>query len=127
MALSQATVPHKRFITALVRRRVNVSLPLELDLSLGMRKYVVIFTGEREAFPLFWWDLSRYVLPDKNVEVAVTPPLARCFTLDVSPEDKGKKPKAGHSTGQPEVGAVELCSRPGGKDAHLLSLEVNPG
>lgn len=94
----------------MVRRRVGVSLPLELDLSLAMRKYAVIFTGEREAFPLFRRDLGRYVLPDLSVEVAAAPPLTRRSTHEVPPEDKGKKAQADHSAGQADDGTVELCS-----------------
>lgn len=62
VAISQPTITHKRFISVLVRRRARVSLPLEIDFSLGMRKYVVLTTGERETLPKFYKDLGRYVL-----------------------------------------------------------------
>lgn len=91
VVLSQASVPHKRFLSALVHRRVGVTLPLELDLSLGMRKYSVIFTGKCEAFPFFGWNLGQYMIPDKRVDVADVPSMVRCSTHDVPPEEKGKQ------------------------------------
>lgn len=39
VALSQAALPHKQFLSVLVRRRLGVSLPLEQDFSMGMRHY----------------------------------------------------------------------------------------
>lgn len=58
MALSQAVIAHKWFISALVRRRTGVSLPLELEVSLGMRKYIVIITGDRGFFLVFKRELG---------------------------------------------------------------------
>lgn len=39
--------PNKSFISALVRRWLDVTLPVELDLSFGMRHYQVLITGDR--------------------------------------------------------------------------------
>lgn len=46
VAFSQATTHYKQFLSVLVRRRVGVVLPFELDLSVGMRRYTVLITGE---------------------------------------------------------------------------------
>lgn len=62
IALSQASSPHKYFISVLVHRRAGVLLPFEVDLCLGMRRYLVLLTGEKEAVPIFWRDLGRYAL-----------------------------------------------------------------
>lgn len=64
MALSQATLPHKRFILTLVRHRLGVSLPMELDFSLGMRKCLVLFIEDLGVFSKFWAELGHYALPE---------------------------------------------------------------
>lgn len=51
---------HKRFISALVWRRVGVFLPLEVEVSLGIRKYVVIITSDHRIFSVFKQELGRY-------------------------------------------------------------------
>lgn len=67
MALSQVSLPHKRFLLVLVRGRAGVSLPPELDLSLGMRKYLILVMGDRGTLPTFRRELGRYSLPDPIV------------------------------------------------------------
>lgn len=62
VALSQAELPHKYFISVLVRHRASITLPLELDFSMGMRKYQVLFIGDRGVAPVYQRDLGRYVL-----------------------------------------------------------------
>lgn len=61
VALSQAKLPHKQFITVLVRRRGGVKLPVEIDFNLGMRRYQVLITGERGDLPVYRRDLGRFV------------------------------------------------------------------
>lgn len=63
MALSQTSLPHNRFLLVLVCGRAGVSLPLELDLSLGMRKYLILVMGDRGTLPIFRHELGRYSLP----------------------------------------------------------------
>lgn len=69
VALLQATTPHKLFLSVLVRRRLGVVLPFELDLSMGMRRYSVLITGEKGVVPTFRHELDRYVLPEPRVEM----------------------------------------------------------
>lgn len=90
VALSHASTPHKYFISALVHRRVGISLPVELDLSLGMRRYSVLITGERESHPLFRRELGRYVLPEPGMEVASKLPDRR-YTDEIPRMEKGKQ------------------------------------
>lgn len=47
VALLQEFKTNKRFVSALVCRRPGTVLPLEIELSLGMRKYVVLLTDDR--------------------------------------------------------------------------------
>lgn len=53
ISLSQACVPHKMFILALVHRQRGVELPMELDYSLAMRRYQILFTADKGVFPKF--------------------------------------------------------------------------
>lgn len=62
----QEELPHKQFISALVRCQVGVSLPLELDFSLGMYKYQVLFTWDQGAFSVYLRELGRYALTEKD-------------------------------------------------------------
>lgn len=64
MALSQQTLAHKRFISALVRCQVGVSLPMELNFSLGMRKYLLLFMEDSGIFLKYQPELGCYTLPD---------------------------------------------------------------
>lgn len=88
VALSHATIPHKRFLTVLVRRRAGTSLPFELDLSMGMRRYSVLLTGERELLPIFRRELGRYVLPDPRGSIDRQ---ERKATHEIPAKDKGKQ------------------------------------
>lgn len=112
VAISQATVPHKRFITVLVRRRFDVKLPLELDLSLGMRRYPIIFTGERAAYPSFRRDLGRYVLEEERAGGEEPQKSERKGTHEIPLVEKGKKVQGVQSSLGGASGAVERVSRP---------------
>ncbi|XP_039120398.1 uncharacterized protein LOC120256798 [Dioscorea cayenensis subsp. rotundata] len=50
----------------LFRRKAGVTLPLELDFSMGMRKYQVFFTDDRGALSVFRCNLGRYMLAAKE-------------------------------------------------------------
>lgn len=49
----------------LVRCRAGVLLPLELELSLGMRKYFILFMEERGSLLVYQRDLGHFALVDK--------------------------------------------------------------
>lgn len=66
VAMSQAQTPHKEFLSVLVRRREGVALPMEIELSLGMRRYVVLVTGERCVHPVYRRELGHFVLTEKE-------------------------------------------------------------
>lgn len=89
VALSQTVNPHKWFISTLVRRRAGFSLPFEVELRLGMRKYTVLIAGEREDFPVFRWDICRYVLHVPSEEVERRP--ERKCTHEIPSSEKGKQ------------------------------------
>lgn len=61
-------IPHKKFIATLVRPRQRIALPIELDLSFGMRRYKMLLTEERGTFPVFHRERGRYMLPESLVE-----------------------------------------------------------
>lgn len=90
VAFSQATVSHKRFISVLVRHRAGVSLPLEIDFSLGMRKYVVLITFKCGMLPKFHKGLGRYVLTREGsvTETGASP--KRRFMHEIPLTKKGK-------------------------------------
>lgn len=44
-------------------------LPLEIEVSLGMRKYIVIITSDRGLFPVFRRELGHYALPVMETEL----------------------------------------------------------
>lgn len=111
VALSQATVPHKRFITALVRLRARISLLLEVDLSLGMSKYHVLIAEDRGEFMKFHRDLGRYVLPEVRNKAETLSPATHRFTHEISPEMKGKVHDLKSSMEPQSKKAVEHCSR----------------
>lgn len=113
VAFSQATVSHKHFISVLVRRRAGVSLPLEIDFSLGMRKYVVLINGERGTLPKFHKGLGKYVLALEGTDADTGASLERRFTHEISSTEKGKTQKLAFST------VVEHYSRSLNKDVCL--------
>ncbi|KAH7689328.1 Zinc finger CCHC-type protein [Dioscorea alata] len=87
VALSKTSRPNKSFISALVRRKPEVVLPFEIDLSYGMRCYNVIITGDKGEFPRFRRDLGRFVLPVPSDE----PPISiatRTVARDPSADDR---------------------------------------
>lgn len=88
--LSQATVPHKKFITALIRRPRGAMLPMEVDFSLGMRKYQVLITTDKGAFPKFRRDLGRYVLPIVDEVAELQRSSGGRYTHSITLDEKGK-------------------------------------
>lgn len=91
MAISQATTTHKQFITALVRRRAGVSLPLAIDVSLRMRRYIVIITGDRGLFPVFLQELGRYAFPKRKKGLVSGNRGGGRALLELSRDEKGKR------------------------------------
>lgn len=88
--LSQASVPHKRFISALIRRRRGVELPMEVECNLGMRRYKVLITSDKGEFPKFSKALGRYFWPiDDDVAEPLIPVGGR-GTHNIPPGAKGK-------------------------------------
>lgn len=84
MALLQAFVPHKRFISALVWRHLKFSLPLEMNFSLGMRKYQVLITRDRRVFSNYHCGLGWYMVLMEGMVVE------KRFTHELSSIEKGK-------------------------------------
>lgn len=64
VALSQEFKTNKCFVSALVRRRPGISLPIEIELNLGMRKYLVLLTDDKGKQTTYRADLGRFVLCD---------------------------------------------------------------
>lgn len=91
MAISQVTVPHKRFLLALVHRRVRVSLPLEINFSLGIQKYHVLIMKDRGAFPTFHRGYRRYILLVEGKEALAVPSALGRATHKITLEGKRKK------------------------------------
>lgn len=88
VAISQAATSHKRFISVLVRCRASISLPLEFEVSLGMRRYVVVVTSDRCSLPVFNRELGRYVVTE--AEAKSDPDGVQRAVHGPSCEDKGK-------------------------------------
>lgn len=94
----------------LVRRRTSVSLPLEIDFSLGIRKYVILITGECGTLPKFHKELGWYVLAKDGTDPEIGAFPERHFTHEIPSTEKRKTQKLASSV------AVELCSRPRDRD-----------
>lgn len=110
ITLSKVTVPHKRFLTVLVRRRLGMALPLELELPFGIRKYQVLITRKHSIMPKFSREGGRYFLSGVEEEGAGQQ-LGNRFTHEVSSNDKGKQ-KSGTSPSAAGV-AEEETQGPG--------------
>lgn len=110
ITLSKMTVPHKRFITALVRRRVGSMLPMELDFSFGMRKFQILIVGERGEHPKFSHAAGKYFFSEpSNVDVD-RPTVETRSTLDILKTVKGKLPICNNIGCEraPEEGTLKL-------------------
>lgn len=92
VSLSQEFKTNKRFISALVHRRVGVSLPVELELSLGIRRYMVILMVDKGPQPVYCVDLNRFILPDVRHDGEFASSLLRRATHEIAPGEKGKQP-----------------------------------
>ncbi|KAH7659259.1 Zinc finger CCHC-type protein [Dioscorea alata] len=96
ISISQASTPHKKFISVLARQRQGVLLPLELDLSLGMRRYKILMTADKDDFPTFHRGWGRYVLPaskdtgERLLSSSLSAPPQRS-THEIAREAKGKE------------------------------------
>lgn len=111
VSLSQEFKTNKRFVSALVRRRRGVSLPMELELSLGMRRYMVLLTEDNKTPPIYRPKLGRFVLPDRYLGGDLVPPSRRAVH-EINYEEKGKRPAVQPSPKESE-GSVERSSHPG--------------
>lgn len=89
ISLSQEIKTNKCFVSALVRRRKGVVLPVEIDLSLGMHKYMVLLTDDKIGLPIFRPELDRFVLPvehigDEGGVHALKKDALRCLPMETS-------------------------------------------
>lgn len=114
VSLSQQFKTNKRFISALIRRRRGTSLPVELDLSLGMRRYLVILTEDKGVQPTYKLELGHFVLPDRSVDRESDIPLRRS-THEINPMEKGKRPD-----GMPSLKAAKKLVE---SSSHLVDAE----
>lgn len=105
VAVSQAIHPHKNFVSVLVRRQSVVSLPMELDFSMGMRRYNMIFTDERLSFPVYRKELSRYVIGAGDAVAGVGSSVG-----DRTTKENEKRSSSGASAGSVNMVVVEPCS-----------------
>lgn len=99
ISLSNEITPHERFISALIRQRHGISLPINLNFIFGMQRYQVLIIGENCALPKYCWDLGLFVLLKKyrwdldlfvlqeSHKVAIK---ERGYLHDIPPEEKGK-------------------------------------
>lgn len=63
VAIPQPSKPHKAFFSVLVRCRLRVALPHEVEFSFGMRKFIILITDNRMPFTSFRKDLEKYCYP----------------------------------------------------------------
>lgn len=86
-------------LRVLVRLHGRTSLPHEIKFSVGMRKFFVLVTDERNKDPSFSASRSRYIVnpslahPNEAappIPPAVPPPSRHRFTHEVAASDKGK-------------------------------------
>lgn len=125
VALSQATTPHKRFLSVLIRRRTRVALLFELELSLGMRKYMVFIIGDRGVLPSFRRDIGHYVIPKTGSEDVGQPP-ERKSIHEIPRKEKGKQllfQESSRDKGQVELGSrlVEQGTKPAPGDLYCAT------
>lgn len=66
-----------------------MALPVEVELSLGMRRYLVLITRERGELLIFWRELGRYVMLEPKVDDELRP--FRRSTHEVPSREKGKQ------------------------------------
>lgn len=90
MALSQATTTHKSFISVLAQQRTGVTLLLEIEVCLGMRKYIIIITGDHGPCPVFKRELGHFSLPGTGPAGEDGMSDSRQGTAALSREEKGK-------------------------------------
>lgn len=65
-------------------------VPLEIEVSLGLRKYIVIITSDRGLFPVFRRELGHYALPVMETELEEGMTEGRRSSHVHSREKKGK-------------------------------------
>lgn len=69
---------------------MGASLLMEVDVSLGMRKYYVLITVDRDLFPIFRREQGWYVFSEEKSEGVNGRREELRFTCEVSKEKKGK-------------------------------------
>lgn len=90
ITLSKQTVPHKGFLSVLIRCRSGVKLPLELDFSFGIRRYLVLITEERGRFSAFNKVMERYELVKTKGDDMIPSEVVRSTHM-VPRSEKGKQ------------------------------------
>lgn len=111
VSLSQEFKTNRRFVSALVRQRMGMTLPIELELSLGMRKYMVLLTEDRGNQSKYLPELGRFILPDRSADGDIGLP-SRWAIHEINPVEKGKRPAVLPILKEPE-GLVECSLNPG--------------
>lgn len=86
-------------------------MPLEIEVSLGMRKYVVIITGDQGALPVFKRELGRYAVPVVEAGTSSDVSRGRRTAEDIVKEDKGKNIVYQGEDGSPSMEAATGSGR----------------
>lgn len=95
VSISKSSQVNKRYLGVLLRQRRKASLPHEVELNIGMRRYVVLITGGRDPWLVFRPELQRFVVEPQrltsNLVVDVASRSSKAtFTHDIPAASKGK-------------------------------------
>lgn len=100
VVIPQPSKLHKSFLSVLVRCHHRPSLPFEISLCLGMRRFMVLITDNRLSFPKFRLDLEKFCYSstvlecEREVEASGQPK----FTHEIFKEVKGNEVKGSQNT-----------------------------
>lgn len=116
VVLSQEFKTNKQFVSALIRRRPRTTLPVQMELSLGMRKYLVLLTDDRGEQTKYRPDLGRFILWERREKAGLMQ-----LERQSKQEHMAREARTQASKGprlEVSKGLVERGSRPDEEEVH---------
>ncbi|XP_039139731.1 uncharacterized protein LOC120277049 [Dioscorea cayenensis subsp. rotundata] len=128
VTIPQLSKPHKSFLSVFVRCHQRTSLPFEVSLSFGMRRFIVLITDNWLPFPTFRNDLEKFCYSSASLECEIDSeaPRGPRFTHEVPREANGKDTKGAQVTGK-DQGNREQQWRPRSIAAENRPVSAAPG
>lgn len=67
--ISKSSQVNKRYLAVLLQQQRKASLPLEVELNIGMQRYVLLITCSKDPWPVFQPKLQSFMVESQHLGI----------------------------------------------------------